>query len=60
MAALPEKSEESETMEGVESGAPATSEKNQKAAPQDPKTAQAKGGTPGGGGGGKKKKGKKR
>ena len=59
MAALPEKSEESETMEGVESGAPAPGEKNQKAAPQDLKTAQAKGGIPGGGGGGKKKKGKK-
>ena len=64
MAALPEKLEETDVMEGVDGGVPVPEEKAVKPATKDSKGGQAKGGTAGGGGvgvgGGKnKKKGKR-
>lgn len=58
MAALPEKVEEAELIEGADGGVPVAEEKGSKPAPKDAKAGQGKGGTAGGGGG-KKKKGKK-
>lgn len=64
MAALSEKIQEAETVEGAENGIQITDEKATRPLPKDAKPGQSHGkggatGGSGGGGGGKKKKGKR-